>query len=184
MTLKSTADRYGAVAVTIHWASVVLILFLIVSGLRAADMADPVAKTAILRLHVPAGLTVLALTILRVIWWWMVDRKPAPASGSPRWQERGARAVHLLFYVIVLLMAASGIAMMALSGAGSIVLGGSAAPLPDFANYAPHLPHGVGARLLMLLLVLHVGAALYHHFVRRDGLLRRMWFGRRPAARA
>ncbi|MHA6940133.1 cytochrome b/b6 domain-containing protein [Ralstonia pseudosolanacearum] len=38
--------------------------------------------------------------------------------------------------------------------------------------------HGIGARLLLLMALVHAGAALYHHFIRRDGLLRRMWFGK------
>ncbi|MDO9296294.1 cytochrome b [Bradyrhizobium sp.] len=50
--------------------------------------------------------------------------------------------------------------------------------MPDFSKYSPRAPHGIGARLLIALVVLHVGAALYHQFGRRDGLLRRMWFGK------
>jgi cytochrome b561 len=181
MTLKSTPDRYGTVAVSIHWISVVLILILIASGFRAAGTLDPVAKAAILRLHVPIALAVLTLTILRIVWWWGFDRKPSPVAGSPRWQERTAQAVHLLFYVVILGTIASGIGMLALSGAASMIFGGEGALLPDFWKYSPRLPHGIGARLLLALLILHTGAALYHHFVRRDGLLWRMWFRRRPA---
>jgi cytochrome b561 len=86
--------------------------------------------------------------------------------------------VHVLFYVVILGMIASGIGMMALSGAAVLMFGGESALLPDFWNYPPRIPHGIGARLLLVLLMLHVGAALYHQFVRRDGLLCRMWFSR------
>ncbi|MDE2470128.1 MAG: hypothetical protein KGL35_15625, partial [Bradyrhizobium sp.] len=55
MTLKSTSDGYGTVAVTIHWASAILILILIASGLRADDAVDSVAKAAILRVHLSAA---------------------------------------------------------------------------------------------------------------------------------
>ncbi len=68
MALKSTPDHYGTMAVSIHWISVVLILILIGSGFRAANIADPVAKAAILRLHVPFAVGVLTLTILRIVW--------------------------------------------------------------------------------------------------------------------
>ena len=84
--------------------------------------------------------------------------------------------VHVLFYVVILGMIASGIGMIALSGAAPLIFGGESAQLPDFWKYPPRLPHAIGARVLVALLVLHVGAALYHHFVRRDGLLWRMWF--------
>jgi len=73
-------------------------------------------------------------------------------------------------------MIASGIGMIALSGAAPLIFGANSAPLPDFWKYPPRPPHAIGARLLLALLVLHVGAALYHHFVRRDGLLWRTWF--------
>ena len=176
MERKSSSDHYGAVAVSIHWITAVLILILIGSGFRAADTLDPAVKAAILRLHVPIAVGVLALTMLRIAWWWGFDRKPAPVAGSPRWQERTAQVVHVLFYVVILGMIASGIGMIALSGAAPLIFGGESAQLPDFWKYPPRLPHAIGARLLVALLVLHVGAALYHHFVRRDGLLWRMWF--------
>ena len=131
------------------------------------------AKAAILKIHIPIAVAVLALTILRIVWWWGFDRKPKPVAGAPHRQERSARAVHVLFYIVI----ASGIGMIALSGAGPVIFGGEGA-LPDFWKHPPRVPHGIGARLLPALLVLHVGAALYHHFVRRDGLLRRMWFSR------
>jgi cytochrome b561 len=121
---------------------------------------------------------VLALMLLRIVWWWGFDRKPGPVAGSPHWQERTAQVVHVLFYIVILGMIASGIGMMALSGAAPLIFGGDGALLPDFSKYPPRLPHGIGARLLLGLLVLHVGAALYHHFVRHDGLLWRMWFSR------
>ncbi len=176
--LKSTADRYGTVAISIHWLSAVLILALLGSGFRAASTIDAAAKAEILRFHVPLAIVVLLLTALRIVWWWRFDLRPAAAQGSPRWQERAARVVHVAFYIVILGMVASGIGLMILSGAGPIVFGESAATLPDFTDYPPRVPHGGGARLLVALLVLHTGAALYHQFVQRDGLLRRMWYGR------
>lgn len=178
MGLKSTRDRYGAVVVSMHWLSALLIVILIASGFRAASTVDMAAKAAILRVHVPIAIAVLALTVVRIGWWWGFDRKPNPIVGSPRWQERTARATHLLFYVVMLGMIASGIGMMALSGAAPTIFGGDGALLPDFWKYPPRLPHGIGARLLLALVVLHAGAALYHQFVRRDHLLQRMWFSR------
>jgi cytochrome b561 len=87
--------------------------------------------------------------------------------------------VHVLFYIIILGMIASALGMMALSGAAPLIFGGEGALLPDFWKYPPRLPHGIGAQLLLPLVVLHVGAAHYHHHVvRRDGLLWRMCFSR------
>ena len=176
MAAKSTSDRYGTVAVSLHWLSAVLIMALIGSGFRASGLEGAAAKTAILQVHVPLGVTVLLLTLARIAWWIFGDTKPVPVP-MPTWQDRLSRTVHCLFYVVILGMSTSGIGMMVLSGAGPIIFGGSAGMLPNFWDYLPRVPHGIGARAMVALLVLHAGAALYHHFFKRDGLLQRMWFG-------
>lgn len=175
--MKSTDARYGAVAVTLHWVSALLILALLVSGFRADGAPDAEAKAAILSLHIPLGATVLLLTLARLFWRTVVDRTPAPLP-MPKWQDKASRAVHKLFYVVILGMAASGIAMIALSGAAPIIFGDSALPLPNFHDFGPRAPHGFGARLMLALFVLHAGAALHHHFIKRDRLLARMWFSK------
>lgn len=174
--LKSRPDRYGAVAVSIHWLSAILIMALLGSGFRAANAVDAAAKVGILRFHIPVAIAVLLLTAIRIVWW-RIDRKPLPVQGSPRWQERIARWVHVAFYLVILGMVASGIGMMILSGAAPAVFGAPGAILPNFAEYPPRVPHGLGGLLIVGLLVFHAGAALYHQFVRRDGLLQRMWYG-------
>ena len=178
MAVKSTSSNYGTVTVTIHWISALLIFALLGSGFRAANSIDPSAKAQFLTLHVPLGITILTLTVARIIWWRFADKKPDAVAGSPAWQERSARALHVLFYVVILGMAASGIGMLALSGAGEIIFASGTEPLPNFHDYLPRVPHGIGARVFVILLVLHVGAALYHQFIRKDGLLSRMWFSR------
>ncbi|MGI9424542.1 MAG: cytochrome b [Hyphomicrobiaceae bacterium] len=178
MSLKSTRTQYGTVAVTIHWTTALLIIAAVGSGFRAANTTDPAAKAEILAAHAPLAIAVVLLTIARIVWWWFADKKPDPVADTPNWQHMSARAVHLLFYVVILGMAASGIGMFVLSGAGPIIFGGAEGQLPDFWDYKPRVPHGIGARFLIALLVFHAGAALYHHFVRRDGLLWRMWYGK------
>ncbi len=182
MTTKSNTQHYGAVAVTIHWLSALLIIVLLGSGFRAGQTIDPAAKADILRLHAPLGIAVLLLTLARIVWWWQFDTKQANSTGDPRWQGMSAKAVHLLFYIIILGMTASGIGMIVLSGAFPILFGGADGTLPNFNLYLPRGPHGLGARAMIALLVVHAGAAFYHHFVKRDATLRRMWFGNGSAS--
>ncbi|MGI9503298.1 MAG: cytochrome b [Geminicoccaceae bacterium] len=177
MAARSTPDRYGTVAITIHWLSALLILILIGSGFRASGMEDATAKAAILQIHLPVGVGILLLTLARIGWWLWADKKPASVDMAV-WQDRAARLVHVLFYVVILGMAASGIGMMVLSGAGPIIFGGSPEALPNFWDFLPRIPHGIGARVMVALLVAHVGAAAYHHFIKKDGLIWRMWFVR------
>lgn len=176
---KSQPDRYGAVVVTIHWLTAILILTLYVTGFSAVANAGSAAEALFLRLHVPLGITVLVLTVARLVWWWLADRKPRPMASVPRWQEGLARAVHVTLYIVLFGMFGSGIALMALSGAGAVLFG--AGTLPDLTSFTPFGAHGAIAMLLLLLLVLHIGAALYHLFVRRDGIFGRMWYGRDKA---
>jgi len=178
MAVKSTEDRYGTVAIAIHWVAAALIVALLITGFRVSGAADPAAKAAFLRFHAAMGAAILVLTLARIAWWWFADRKPLPVAGQPPLLKRAATAVHVLFYVVIIGLAASGIGMMVLSGAGPVVFGGASGAMPDFWNYPPRVPHGIGVRVLIALLILHVGGALYHHFIRRDRLLARMGLGR------
>ncbi len=125
------------------------------------------------------GMAILVLTLARIAWWWFADRKPRAGRGAAGIADIALRPQCIvLFYVVILGMAASGIGMMVLSGAGRIVFGGASGALPDFWNVPPRIPHGIGVRVLIALLILHVGGALYHHFIRGDRLLARMGIGR------
>lgn len=179
MPIKSVETHYGSVAVSIHWLSALLIVALLGSGFRAASTIDLDGKAQILAVHAPLGIGILVLTLARIAWWWFADKKPDPVAGVPKWQEISGRVVHVLFYIVILGMAASGIGMFILSGAGPILFAGADGQLPDFQKFAPRGPHGIGARVMVALLVLHAGAALYHHFFMKDGLLGRMWYGHR-----
>lgn len=113
--LKSSPDRYGRVAITIHWITAALILGLMIAGLRAADMTDLEAKASLLRIHAPMGAAVLVLTLARLGWWFFADKKPDEPAGVPRLQALAAKVVHGLLYVAILGLAGSGIAMLVLS---------------------------------------------------------------------
>ncbi len=74
LTLKHWRYRF------IGWCS--LILVLIASGFRAAGTVDPAVKAQLLRIHVPVAIAVLLLTLLRVVWWLAIDRRPDPVVGA------------------------------------------------------------------------------------------------------
>jgi cytochrome b561 len=175
MSLKSTSSRYGSVAVAIHWLSALMIVLLFATGLLAAAQVDSDAKVALLRAHIPLGAGVLVLTLFRIVWWFVADKRPALPAGQPAWQQWVARATHIGLYVVVLVTASSGIATIVLSGALPAIIG--SATLPNLETVLPRAVHGVVSRLMLGLLALHIGAALYHQFIRRDHLLARMGIG-------
>lgn len=174
--MTSTSARYGAIAITFHWLGAGFAITLLASGFRVATLGEPMAKATLLWVHVLLGLSILALTLLRFLWWVFVGRRPAPVAGTSSAQRKAARVIHVLFYVVTLGMVASGIGMIVLSGAGGAIFDSTGETLPSFRDVLPREPHGLGARLMLALLILHVLAALWHHFVRRDGVLRRMWY--------
>ena len=174
MGLRSTATRYGSVAIAIHWVSAVAIIALLISGTVMAGAVGE-AKRSILPIHATIGSLVLLLTLVRIGWWVWGDKRPQPVPNQPRMQELAARIVHGLLYAGIIVLGASGIATLALSGAIPALLSG--APLPDFSGLLPRLTHGIVGKAMIALLVLHVGAALYHQFIRRDHLLGRMGIG-------
>ena len=132
MSWKSSTHRYGSVGDDPFIAiSAAAIFVLLVLGFLAASSESPAAKAAILRVHAPLGIFVLAVTILR-IGWWFADRRPDRVAHLPRWQSLAESLVHTLLYLTIIVMGVSGIGMIALSGAGAILFGGSPEPTSEF----------------------------------------------------
>lgn len=174
MQFKGNMLRYGGLAAGLHWISAILIVATLALGLRVGLIDDPAAKLVILRAHVILADIVLVLTLIRLVWW-VFDIRPAPLAGLARLQVLGSKAVHVAIYGAIVLLGASGIAMIILSDIGPALFGAATAdPALDFWEYPPRGVHRIAALGLVGLLVMHVGAALHHHFVRRDGLISRM----------
>ena len=173
--MKSTTSSYGGMAVTVHWVTAILVVVLIGSGFRSGFSADEAAKAAALRVHLPVAIAVLLLTLFRVIWWLRWDRKPEPLDGVPALQEAAAQWTHRFLYLVLFVLLGSGVALSMMSGLPMALFG--EAPFPELESFAPRFPHGVAARVLVALVLLHAAAALYHHFGLKDRTLRRMWFG-------
>ena len=176
MAVKSTSNRYGSVAIAIHWASAVAVILTFGAGFVVAESLPAGQGAPILVVHIVLGLIVFALTILRILWWLFADKHPTAPADQPHWQMRAAQAVHLGLYVLLVLMASSGITTLILSGALPTLLSGG--PVPDFSALIPRLAHGIMSKILLALFAMHIGAAIYHEVIRRDHLLARMGVGR------
>ena len=122
---------------------------------------------------------ILALMIIRFIVRMWTAKPPTATAGNPR-LDRIATIIHYGFYILVVLMAGTGFATAVLARLNEIVFAGSGQPLPPtLMIYPTRVAHGYIALLLAYFIILHVAAAIYHQFVRKDGLFRRMSFGRR-----
>jgi cytochrome b561 len=174
-------SRYHPLLVTLHWGLAALIIAQLLLGffaLAAMPNSDP-QKIGVLRAHMAGGALILALMVIRFVVR-MCTSRPAAATTGYRLLDRIAPVSHYGFYVLILLMAGTGFATAIRSGLNLIVFGAPGAALPPTLTvYPSFVAHGYVATLLAGLIILHVLAALYHQFVRNDGLFRRMFFGRR-----
>jgi cytochrome b561 len=176
-----TVVRYHGALVALHWLlgfMILLGLFMGTFKVETLPNADP-AKIDALRGHIINGTAVGILMILRAVLRALTQRPPEATTGIA-WADATRLLTHLALYVLVFVMVFSGVAMAVRADLPGIVFLGSGQSLPaSFDGFWMRGLHAVAAKLLMMLIVLHVGAALWHHFVRRDGLLGRMGFGPR-----
>ncbi len=173
--------RYHPLLVTLHWLLAVLIIAALGVGffMLAALPNDDPAKIRVLLVHMAVGMAILALMAIRFAVRLLTARPAAATTGYPS-LDRLAPLTHYAFYVLVLAMVATGFATALLAGLNRSVFQGTGEALPpDFDAYPSFVAHGYLAALLAGFLALHVLAALYHQFVRKDALFRRMAFGRR-----
>lgn len=173
--MKSSNTSFSVVAISIHWVTAALITALVVSGFMSGFSEDVATKAAALRFHLPIAGLVLLLTLARLIWWWRFDSKPPALEATPAWQQMIASLTHKLLYALILVLLASGIAMSVMSGLPDALFGD--APFPQLSELAPRAGHGIAARITVIAVLLHAGAAAYHHVFLKDRTLKRMWFG-------
>jgi len=172
--------RYHRALVALHWLLALMLIVALALGtfvVKAVPNSSP-DKIAALQGHMIAGGLILLLTLLRLFVRLKTDH-PVPATTGNTLLDRLAPATHWTLYLLVLLMAGSGVAMSVLAGLPGIVFGGVGTLPVNFDALPPRAVHGIVAKLLMLSIGLHIAAALYHQFIRRDGLLSRMGFGQR-----
>ena len=148
-------------------------------GLLMAGMPNSPDKIRAYALHKSIGLTILALAVLRLAWR-IFDRRPHDPPGMPNWQRRTAHITHWLLYVLIFAVPLSGWLFDSATGLRPLhwwntitmpsLTGG---PAPDWADFTRSLHHYL-FWLLVAVVVGHVAAALKHHFIDRDNVLRRM----------
>jgi cytochrome b561 len=177
MQLRNSADRWGPISQLLHWAIVALIAWMAWLGLTMVDMPPTPAKINAYALHKSLGLTLLALVVLRLAWR-LFAGTPTPVAGTPTWQARIAGVTHVALYVLLFAIPLSGWVFNSASGYPlqwfkRFNLPSIAGRSEDLAELAIQV-HEYGFWLLVLLVVLHAGAAFYHHLFQGDDTLRRM----------
>jgi cytochrome b561 len=179
-TSSTNHGRYGAVAQAFHWVTAILVLVAFVYGPGGSEQrVYSVANDFDRRLHETLGLCVLVLSALRLAWR-MMDRQPDPEP-VPIWMGWAAKAVQSVLYILLFLVPLTAITGAWLEGHPLTWLGGDVSPWLTAS-------HDLGARVakihgwlgdvILWVAGFHAAAALYHHFVLKDGVLRSMAPGR------
>ena len=171
MTLFGTRLRYGAVAQTFHWVTVIL---LAAAWLIAHGDSRP--------LHMTLGFTVFVIVAARLVWR-AFDRQPAHDSLSPV-VALGSTLVHWLLYAMLIAIPVSAIVGTWLGGHPIVVYGLDLGPYVAESRQLGHQimeVHELLANAIVVVAGLHATAALFHHFFMKDGVLKAMLPGGRTA---
>jgi cytochrome b561 len=179
-------QKYDGVAMLLHWVTAVLMIVMIFfgedlmgEGEEAGEAAGAAVSTFLPSIHVSIGVTILVLTVLRLLWRVMNPPPPYPATMKP-WEVTVSKVTHLLFYVLMIGLPLTGWLAFpeflretpAMSGV--TVFGLFPLPVaPAFGEFGGEV-HEIGSNAAMVLVILHVLAALKHQFIDHDTILRRM----------
>ncbi|MEO0424300.1 MAG: cytochrome b [Pseudomonadota bacterium] len=170
-------EKYSQMAIALHWIVAALILALMVVGYYFNTLPEGHdSRGAVISWHKSIGLTAVVLIVLRLIWR-LTHQPPKLPDMMPAWQRTAAKANAVFLYLLMLLQPLLGYLSTSYSGYSTRWFG---IALPKWAEKSPELnqlfsdAHHLGAKLLILALVLHVGGAALHALVRRDGVINRM----------
>lgn len=175
---ETTPKRYHPAHVAIHWLMALLVIMMLGVGkvvMPGIDPTDP-QKPMMLQSHAYIGIAIAVLLVIRLILRFTVKR-PAPADAGNAFLNVVGKAVHFLLYLFLIGMVLSGLGLFQMANLPAVFSG--AAPYPsNFFDYLPRGGHGLFSWLVLGLVALHFGAAMFHQFIKKDNLLGRMWFGK------
>ncbi len=184
--------RYTTVAIILHWLIAAALIFQVILGWRADDGPKGAETFALFQLHKSIGITILVLSVARLLWKFTHKSPPAPA-GQPTWEKLAASAVHVGFYVIMIGLPLTGwiIASTSRINIPTVLYGAIPWPhipgLPELAagakdawNDFGHTGHSVLVKFTYVLLALHLGAVAKHQILDRDEVFGHMAAGAKP----
>lgn len=170
-------DRYTRTAIALHWAIALLIFTAFPLGVYMHELPLSPDKLRLYSYHKWIGVSIFLLAVLRVTWRFTHRPPPLPET-MPRWEKLAASTVHYLLYALILAVPLSGWLMSSAKGVQTVWFG--VLPLPDLLGKNKELGdllkevHEILNFTLLGLVLAHIGAALKHQFIERDGILARM----------
>lgn len=184
MSLRNTETRYGIPAQILHWGMLLLFIALWFIAESFDELPKGPEKLQLIALHKSLGVTAMMLVVLRLAWR-SVNPAPAAPPEMNGMQQKIAGGLHILLYVCMFAMPITGY-LTSVAGGHPVEFFGLFT-LPDLVSQNHDLKelaedaHGAIWTVIMILVGLHAAAALFHHFVVKDTVLRRMLPGRSAA---
>lgn len=174
--MTRSTERFPLLSRLLHWSMAVLILAMLFIGIGMVSTTSP-RYFELLSIHKTIGIVILALVAVRLINRLFNPPPPLPRD-LPNWQAFMAKASHYVLYVLMFALPLIGWAMLSAGGYPIVVFGALHLPaiLPhDLAVFAVlRTAHTILAITLFATFLAHLGAALFHGFVRRDHVLQSM----------
>lgn len=165
--------QYSTRLAAIHWLTLILFIAAFYLGHELDETEAAAAKMSLYPWHFILGDLVLILTLIRT-YFLRKDGKPAPIEGGKPIANKVATGLHHLLYVLLIALPVSGMIMINTTGVIAALQARDASKLPDLEKFAIHEVHAAIVAIIMLTIALHVAAALYHQFILKDNLIRRM----------
>ena len=171
------AQKFGPVAIFLHWLVAVAIIFAAVIGLVSDYTNDTALTRSTLAIHQSVGFLIFVVALARLAWRIGHPAPPLPAD-MPRSHKVAAHVTHAALYLLMFALPVTGYIGLAARGREIGIFGlfnlPNVLPLSRKLSAASQNLHDNGQYVLYALLLLHVGAALYHRIVLKDGILERM----------
>jgi cytochrome b561 len=184
ITSETTVKRYHPVLVSLHWLVAILIFATVLFAGEEGEGGPALSIGGFppIGIHMILGITTLVLLTIRLIVRWFTKHPNWASTGTPFLDVVG-KLTHFGLYFFTFSITITGIIMASQRGLLARVLGIGTAAARSFGRGGFSLGafHGLSWSLLFLLVLLHMGAALYHQFFKKDNLLGRMWFGKQDA---
>ena len=175
-------DRFDALTITLHWLGAVLVLGMLVSAWAGSEASSAEQAGAMLEVHRSTGVLLWVSTLARLAWQATAARRPPWPAEMAAWQRRAARGTEALLYGLLVLQPLTGFAQSIWRGKPFPLFGWQVPALVARDRALVHVfedVHAATAWLLVAIVAAHALAALHHHVVRRDGVLRSMLPARR-----
>lgn len=175
--MNQNTDKLPFPTIALHWIIAIAIIAMIVFGMYVEDLPRSPEKGELIGLHKSIGILILVLALVR-IGWRVISKYPEPLSEMPKWQEIIAKLTLLVLILGTVMLPLSGVVMSIAGGHGLDLFGieliAHSGEKMETLSKLGHIMHGLGGKLLIAFIILHILGAIKHEHILKDGTLSRM----------